>query len=258
MTIPDKNETFTPNIARIAVYDDYLSAPRIVDIPPENIPSYIEHIASKTYELAQAQGGRIPYTVIREVAENFIHAQFREPCISILNRGNTIRFADQGPGIEDKERAQLPGFTSATSEMKQYIRGVGSGLPLAKEYLRFSNGRLTIEDNIKEGTVITIEVSEENSPASPVVYAQTPKTTQQAAKRAENRVKLEDREASVLYLARDMGLIGPTEVNVNLGLSIATAHRIITRLETAGLLETTSSRKRMLTEAGFNALNELD
>ena len=43
--------------------------------------------------------------VIREIVENFIHAHFVEPIISILDGGNTIRFADQGPGIEDKERA---------------------------------------------------------------------------------------------------------------------------------------------------------
>ena len=141
---------------RIAVYDDLLAAPRIVDIEPSDIASYIEHITAKTYELAQAQGSSIPYTVIREVCENFIHAKFMEPCVSILDHGNTIRFTDQGPGIDDKERAQQPGFTSATSEMRKYIRGVGSGLPQVREYLKFSNGRLIIEDNIKAGTVVTI------------------------------------------------------------------------------------------------------
>lgn len=248
-------------VARIAVYDDYLSAPRVVDIPPASIPTYIEQIASKTYELSQAKGGSIPYTVIREVSENFIHAQFREPCISILDGGNTIRFADQGPGIEDKERAQIPGFTSATSEMKQYIRGVGSGLPLAKEYLRFSNGRLTIEDNIKEGTVITITVDSATPQPSPVVYRQTPAEPQQAQPQpqtpAPQKVVLEARDRDVLLLAKDMGLIGPTEINVNLGISVSTAYRVLGKLEDAGLLEATSTRsKRMLTEAGFVALEE--
>ena len=58
---------------RIAVYDDFLSAPRIVDIEPSDIARYIEEISSKTYELAQQKGSSIPYTVIREVCENFIH-----------------------------------------------------------------------------------------------------------------------------------------------------------------------------------------
>ena len=120
---------------RIAVYDDFLSAPRIIDIEPSDIARYIEEISSKTYELAQQKGSSIPYTVIREVCENFIHAQFKNPCISILEDGNTIKFTDQGPGITDKQRAQHPGFTSATSEMRKYIRGVGSGLPIVKDYL---------------------------------------------------------------------------------------------------------------------------
>ena len=51
------------------------------------------------------QGGSISVMVIREIVENFIHAHFMEPIISILDGGNTIRFADQGPGIEDKELA---------------------------------------------------------------------------------------------------------------------------------------------------------
>ena len=117
-------------VARIAVYDDLLSAPRIVEIQPADAAHYIDSIASTTYELAAQQGGVIPYTVIREVSENFIHAKFKEITVSILDKGCTIRFADQGPGIENKERAQLPGFSSATAEMKDYIRGVGSGLPI--------------------------------------------------------------------------------------------------------------------------------
>ena len=245
--------------ARIAVYDDMLAAPRVVDIEPSDIRSYIGEIAAKTYDLAQKQGGSIPYAVIREVAENFIHAHFREPCVSILDRGNTIRFTDQGPGIADKERAQLPGFTSATSEMRQYINGVGGGLPIAKEYLRFSNGRLTIEDNIKEGTVITITVNDNAPQSTPVVYQETtPQTTQQPANTAYNTFNASDitpRERSILELASNMGPIGPTEITNNLGIASATAHRDLTKLEKMGLMEMVSGRKRSLTNAGFGIIN---
>lgn len=164
------NETLNATqVAKIAVYDDLLSAPRVVEIQPSDVASYIEGIASNTYQLASQLGGAIPYTVIREVSENFIHAQFKEITVSILNGGNTIRFADQGPGIENKDRAQMPGFSSASADMRDYIRGVGSGLPIVKEYLKFSNGRLVIEDNIKDGTVITIGI-EPNAGNQPVVY----------------------------------------------------------------------------------------
>lgn len=166
---PSNENLNATQVAKIAVYDDLLSAPRVVEIQPSDVASYIEGIASNTYQLASQLGGSIPYTVIREVSENFIHAQFKEITVSIMNGGNTIRFADQGPGIENKDRAQMPGFSSASANMRDYIRGVGSGLPIVKEYLKFSNGRLVIEDNIKDGTVITIGI-EPASGNQPVVY----------------------------------------------------------------------------------------
>ena len=126
----------------------------MTEIAPTTTAEFIENLASTIYTQAQQAGGSIPYTAIREVSENFIHAQFKEIVVSIFDKGNTIRFTDQGPGIPQKEKAQMPGFSSATSDMKRYIRGVGSGLPLVKEYLSFSHGRITIEDNIKCGSVV--------------------------------------------------------------------------------------------------------
>lgn len=248
--MPNKSNTSLPAPTRIAVYDDTLSAPRIVDIEPTEISLYIEQIASKTYEYAQQKGSSIPYTVIKEVCENFIHADFREPCISILENGNTIKFTDQGPGIEDKERAQLPGFTSATTEMRKYIRGVGSGLPTVKDYLRFSNGRLIIEDNIREGTVVTITVNRDQQPTTPIVYRETAGPITPAA------VEIGGREFDILILAQEMGLIGPTEVHQNLDISLATAHRDLNKLESKGMLQKTESgKKRMLTDLGLSVLS---
>lgn len=145
-------------VARIAMYDDLRSAPRVTEIKPAPTGEYIEQLASTVYEQARAAGGTIPYTVVREVSENFIHARFAEIIVSILDGGSTIRFADQGPGINQKEKAQLPGFTSAVEPMKHFIRGVGSGLPIVKEYLDLSHGTITIEDNLGTGAVVTISM----------------------------------------------------------------------------------------------------
>lgn len=237
---------------RIAVYDDLLSAPRVIDIEPTDIARYIEEIASKTYECSHQQGSTIPYTVIKEVCENFIHADFREPCVSILDGGNTIKFTDQGPGIEDKQRAMLPGFTSATSEMRKYIRGVGSGLPTVREYLRFSNGRLIIEDNIKAGTVVTIEVDGTSPQTAPVVYREEPATAKPGAAGFEPT----ERELDILALAAELGAVGPTEAKDNLGLSLSTAYRDLKELEDEGLLARKDrGAKRALTERGSEILN---
>ncbi|MBR1920464.1 MAG: hypothetical protein IJ829_00515, partial [Kiritimatiellae bacterium] len=90
--------------ARIAVYDDAAAAPRVVVIEAAEIRSYLEELTREVYTLARDAGGELPFMVVREIIENFIHAEFMSPTISILDHGNTIRFNDQGPGIEDKGR----------------------------------------------------------------------------------------------------------------------------------------------------------
>ena len=157
-SVEEFDYTHVHAVARIALYDDLRSAPRVTEIHPAPTAEFIESLASKIYEQAKNAGGTIPYTVIREVSENFIHARFAEATVSILDDGNTIRFADQGPGIPYKDQAQIPGFTSAVEPMKHYIRGVGSGLPIVKEYLDFSHGTISIEDNLGTGAVVTISL----------------------------------------------------------------------------------------------------
>ncbi|MEC4175173.1 ATP-binding protein [Adlercreutzia sp. R21] len=154
--------TFVDTVGHIAIYDDMRSEPRVIDIQPAETAAYIEALATGVYEQARGAGGSIPYTVIREVSENFIHAQFKEALVTILDHGNTIRFADHGPGIPSKEKAQMPGFSSAVEPMRNYIRGVGSGLPRVREYLELSNGTITIEDNLGTGAVVTISLVRDN------------------------------------------------------------------------------------------------
>lgn len=165
-TSPELGEVVT-NPTRIAIFDDPAAAPRVVVIQPSDVRSYLEEITATVTRLAKEQGGKISFTVIREVVENLVHAYFKEPTVSILDGGNTIRFSDQGPGIREKDRALEYGTSSATKEMKKYIRGVGSGLPYAQQYMEDHGGTLTIEDNINCGTIVTISMPNEstNEPA---------------------------------------------------------------------------------------------
>ena len=165
-TSPELGEVVT-NPTRIAIFDDPAAAPRVVVIQPSDVRSYLEEITATVTRLAKEQGGKISFTVIREVVENLVHAYFKEPTVSILDGGNTIRFSDQGPGIREKDRALEYGTSSATEEMKKYIRGVGSGLPYAQQYMEDHGGTLTIEDNINCGTIVTISMPSEstNEPA---------------------------------------------------------------------------------------------
>ncbi|MCD8315843.1 MAG: ATP-binding protein [Eggerthellaceae bacterium] len=179
---PDENPydydfSYVRTKARIAIYDDLRSAPRIVEVQPAETSAFIENLTLEISEQSRKMGGIIPFTIIHEVTENFIHAKFREIVVSILDRGNTIRFSDQGPGIHDKEKVQLPGFSSAIEPMTQYIRGVGSGLPIVKEYLTISNGKITIEDNLNTGSVVTISLmpqAAQQPPAAPAPYGIPP------------------------------------------------------------------------------------
>ena len=152
----DKDALEVHHPARVAVYDDASAAPRVVVIEPRDVRGYLEEITSTVNRLSHEQGGTIPFMVIREIVENFIHAYFQAPTITILDGGNTIRFSDQGPGIKEKPLAMEYGTSSATEEMKRYIRGVGSGLPYVQQYMEDKGGSLDIEDNISGGTVVTI------------------------------------------------------------------------------------------------------
>lgn len=143
---------------RISVYDDLLSTPRVIVVERDDVRTYLEEITNTVYRTMKEQGGRLSLMVIRELVENFIHARFVEPVISILDGGNTIRFADQGPGIADKERAFEFGVTSADRDQKRYIRGTGSGLPMVQEYLQNAGGAISIEDNLGQGTVVTVSI----------------------------------------------------------------------------------------------------
>lgn len=186
--------------ARIAVYDDMLSTPRVIVIDPQDVRTYLEETTNTVYQCMKEQGGHISLMVIREIVENFIHAHFAEPIISILDGGDTIRFADQGPGIDDKERAFDFGVTSANSKMKRYIRGTGAGFPMVQEYLENAGGAVSIEDNMGNGTVVTVSLNpkrvqeieraggrgaavrpETEQPTYPLpgAFAQQPMTTQQ-------------------------------------------------------------------------------
>lgn len=154
-----------PTPARIAVYDDMLMPPRVVMVEPSDVRSYLAEITKTVYDLAFQHCSEWSFQVIRELVENLIHASFMEPTISILDGGKTIIFCDHGPGIPNKQAALKPSFSSATAQMKRYIRGVGSGLPIVEEWLRMHHGNLTIEDNLGQGTSVTVSLLQKDEPS---------------------------------------------------------------------------------------------
>jgi hypothetical protein len=234
----------SPTEARIAIYDGLIAAPRVVDLLADDLSAAIEQLASRTYGLALERGGSIPYTIIREVAENLIHAGFREVVVTILDDGATIRFSDQGPGIADKEKVFLPGFTTATSDMKHIIRGVGSGLPIVRETLAFAGGTIEIDDNLGSGTVVTLRAAlPAEAPVDEADEVALPRLT--------------DRQKHVLSIILEMGSVGPTMLSRELEVGVATAHRDLALLESAGLIAADQIGQRTLTPYGVTCLERV-
>ena len=263
-----------------------------MDIDSEDLSRFLDEIANKTYSLSHEKGGKVPYIAIKEIVENLLHAEFKDAVISILPDGNTIRVSDQGPGILEKERAFLPGFTTATQEMRTYIRGVGSGLPIVRDSLRALGGTMTVEDNLRSGCVVTLTVpgiddatraepaavttstparssSTANSVAGPSAAPVTPaeKAEKQEKGGKPDRISVEHeklneilspRQKKVFLLIADIGEAGPSTVVKELDISLSTAYRDLVTLEEHGLLmPVDNTGKRKLTEKGVAYLSSL-
>lgn len=236
------------NPARVAVYDDPLIAPRIITVEPTTTTEFIQSLAVCIDEQARRLGGKISYTVILEVTENFIHAQFREIVVSIMDEGNTIRFTDQGPGIADIQKAVRPGYTSAIEPMKHYIRGVGSGLPIVHDWVELKNGRVTIDSNIGAGAAVTISLVDEEPQQKP----------EEASAEARKAVSLlGDKERMVLALFTENPVLGITDIGGLTGLKPATVSYQLGKLEDAGLVVSNMKKKRELTVLGRQAVQLL-
>lgn len=238
---------------RLAIYDSPLVAPRVISLQGDEFHAFVGDLAARTYEHSRERGGRIPFIVIREIVENLIHAYFEGAVISIFDDGNTIRVSDQGPGITDPVRALEPGFTTATSEMRTFIKGVGSGLPVAREQLAFLGGAIAIDPNLSRGTVITLSLARPAadgtplSPARPAADAPAPLSLLPAP-------DLTARQRKVLLLIAELGSAGPSAVAKELGVSQSTAYRELRALADLRLLQHRHGGKRTLTEDGIAAL----
>ena len=261
----DSNNSLTVRYAaRIAVYDDKAAAPRVVLVEPKDVRSYLDEIAATVNQLAHEQGGKIPFMVMREIVENFIHARFVAPTISIMDNGNTIRFSDQGPGIKEKNRALEFGTSSATEEMKSFIRGVGFGLPYAQQYMVEKGGSLTLEDNISGGTIVTLSTrrskdahiqtlpTQEDAEETPVnqekqsIPRASHTVPQQPVTQLPNLV-LTDRAKLVLQYLSEHEWVGATELTSTYGLSTPTWSRELKSLVNIGIIGKIGQKYKLTT-----------
>jgi anti-sigma regulatory factor (Ser/Thr protein kinase) len=234
-----------PGAPRIAVYDTLTSPPRVTSVEERDVPGLIAALAEKTYHSCREQGGNVPFTVINELIENLIHATFRDVVVTILDGGRVVRISDHGPGVDDKDRAFQPGFTTATAAQRRFIRGVGSGLPIARESLAFLRGAITVEDNLGGGAVFTIKMPQQAAPG-----AEPPRSTPPAP-------RLTTRQKKILVLLMELNVAGPSALAKELRVAPATAYRELHLLEEMGLVHSRGDGKRALTEEGMGLLESL-
>jgi len=247
--------------ASIAVYSCLSKAPLVSLVRAYDPSSLLMRLATDIHARILSTDSLIPHIAIQEVLENLIHASFSDVVISIMEAGHILRVADRGPGIPNKTQVLLPGFTTATQQMRLYIRGVGSGLPLTSALMASSGGRMFIEDNLSQGTVVTLcsnkklydcqaqwFIGEENSFRSVLETKDVPQY---------EHLVLSKRCKKVLSLALEYGEVGPSLLSKELKVSLSTAYRDLETLERLNLLTINKFNKRALTQKGITYIDRL-
>ncbi|MGE5553847.1 MAG: ATP-binding protein [Betaproteobacteria bacterium] len=264
-----------PYEARLAFYQAADALPQVTVLTADDCLSLIDTLCKKALHASQERGGVIPLLALREIIENLLHASFRDVVVTVLSDGSVV-VSDHGPGIPDKASALRPGFTTASQALRRYIRGVGSGLPVAQESLRAIGGSLRIEENLGGGTVVSLlvpqheplpgvpPVSQEGTASPKDEYTQRPRRQKHRVKNSpgdpaaipagEGGRVLTPRQERLLRLFTVLAEVGPSTAAAEAGLSLASAHRELVALERAGLLDALPGGKRRLSSRGADVL----
>ncbi len=215
-------------------------------------------IFSLVNERVKALGGRVPEEALRELIDNLVHADYRGAVISVLENGDVVIISDKGPGIKDKERAFSFGYSGATPEVLEEIRGVGAGLGIARAAAERAGGTVLLDDNIGGGTVATISMrgeqrqeARDETPARPQVQ---PRRYPDAVPKKMN---ISERQQKVLIAVLESGEVGPSTVAEKLKMSVSTAYRDLSVLEEHGLVAGADSGKRQITPLGCDVVEAI-
>ncbi len=222
----------------VAYYVGERTPPRVYRIPGDDLAAVLHATAELIEEHIRTAGSRMPTLAVRELVDNLSHAGTAGAVVSLLDGGDTLRVSDRGAGIQDKARARLHGFTTASADLREVIRGVGSGLGLAAATLEALGGTLEIDDNLGGGTVVTAHV-----PRMPEATA--PSTTEAVGP------TISDRQLRALLLIVELGPVGPTAIARELGISASTSYRDLVTLQEAGYVDTGGDGHRRATDQGL-------
>ena len=135
------------------------SLERKYDVEPFDF-SRAGEASAKVKKLLKSLG--MPPEIIRRVAiaiyegeiNMVIHAEGGEITVSVNDEEIRMVLKDQGPGIEDVEKALQPGYSTASEHARNMGFGAGMGLPNMKKY----TDDIQIETEKGVGTTVTMTV----------------------------------------------------------------------------------------------------
>lgn len=227
---------------------------KIETIPfSEDIFSLNKTICSYIYKMLSLTQSPFPHAVIKEIVDNFVHANYQYPSILICNEGYTLIFSDKGCGINEPEKALRGGFYTEAPEKKKYIRGMGLGFTLAKSLLEQCSGSIHIEKNMDRGCVITLKIPKEKENSLLITKKQTETSEKNNDNSTSYNYYLSKRQREVLTVVARTKEAGPSVVSKLLGIALSTAYRDLTYLEQCNFIYS-SKGKRLLTPEGISYL----
>lgn len=244
----ERNEEDAGISIKVAVYPNS-GEPEVSEVSAASAQAASAKFSKLVMEKVKAGGGRVPEEALRELIENLIHAEYRGVVISVLQDGDVVRVSDKGPGIEYKDRAFEFGFSGATPEAVQEIRGVGAGLGIARAAAEKVGGTVSIEDNIGGGTVVTVSIGD----AAKVPSGGEPASREVLPRKypdAVPKMNISERQQKVLITVLECGEVGPSTVADRLEISVSTAYRDLSVIEEHGLVTSAESGKRVITPLG--------
>ncbi len=233
-----------PPHTRVAILDG--GGFSIQDVVSGDFHEFRERVAELVLGALSGHTFNPPETALREILDNLVHAVPCSASVVVDPSLERVYISDTGPGIIHPDLAMEPGYTTATEVHRSVIRGVGLGFYLARKEVEEIGGELRVFSHPGQGTYVSICFNGRIA-APPHPDVGMPFTGE----------GLSHRQNNILFLLTEEEFVGPSRVAAELGISISTAHRELTKLERMGFIDRSSDGKRFLSGRGRSYLQSI-
>lgn len=212
-----------------------------VDFSPVDFSDFSHDLTFAIVSALEDHGIHPPALAIKEAVDNLIHALPCEVSVVVYPELGFVSFSDTGPGIPDISLAMQPGYTTAGSVERKYIRGAGLGFHILTSDLEGAGGRFLIDSRPGTGTYVRLEI--------------LPERLRNKAAPCQQRLTV--RQVSILTHIAESGPSTVPAIASKIGVSVSTAYRDVRDLVTGGLIIRDSSGKLFLSFQGRRYLKYL-